>query len=1316
VSKMKMVAKQIGKGRKKRWWRFPVYVSLGVMCLVLLALAVTQTGWFKTKVREAIENAVSEKLNASFTIEKLHGSLFTSLQLDNMVLFREADTILHIDQLRAVYSFWPLLSRKVLLDSVALRNPMLRLRQFENGEWNVANLFVEDTKAAPTSAQESGLPFDMTVGHAGLTGGAVIINSNIKQLPKEIRDITFSASATLYDSLRTLTVEQFSLAAHQPDFTLRQLSFHAEQNDSGITVSNLELRTARNDFSVFARYQPPRDEATTADIKNDSLTLSEFSFLLPQFHLGVVPRFVLNANLRKDTLRFAASLTAREQRLAADAVLAGISLRKDTTGTINPNYSVTVEANRLELDRWLADPSLRTTLNGTLQLTGDGFTAESAHVSGTGYFSGSSLAGHSLDSLHFTVGYDKGAGELHAQIASPVGKATIDGSATSLLSEPAYDFNAALRHVDLGQAFSDTTLASDISGKMSMRGRGIDPDRLRADVVLELAGSSMSQYSVDTLFASMNIRDREVRVDTFLVRTADLDFSGQGEYSLADSSLAAQTDIRLRSAEILRPYVPVEQLEAEGEGSISVAGRIDSLSGTMEAVLKNLRADDFAADTLHGTADFAVASSQKIIVSSDLHLLKLSRSGTELGKIDATVDMSGDSISVDATLSSGDTLRVATKSDIVLNSVLAITLHSTDITFRTQAWTQTGSEAKLLIDSTGFSLDRFELESEAPKDGVRSRLLVSGRFATQGNHDLHVTLDNLDLSAAAHLVDSTLALDGSLTARADLGGSVEDPELHARIAAVKGSAYGIAYDSVSGRFDYASDSMSVNTRVSFVEYPPLTISGYLPIRLFAGNDSSYIVADRQFSIQLACDSLPLGLARPFVRQRIDELSGYASFTVDIGNTINEPHFAGQARILDGKLRMSRYGIDYRNINAFLSLDSNRINLDSLSVSREKGTVTASGYAVWSPGETTGEITATALELHANNFFVSRQRHYEFQITGNARFSTEDDQARFGGEVTVLRSSIYLPAFTGEVPSEATSSGEVPMLVEATRPEVPVDSTSNQSTPGKKKEALNTSDLYKNLRGKFTLMLPRNTWVTSPEMRMELKGSLDIVKEGPEPQLFGGISVVRGFYELYGRRFVVQEGDITFEGGTEINPRLVISAKYVFRDPDRQQRTLVLHIEGKAKSPRLRFELDGAEISDGDAMAYILFGRNLSELTFGQRGTVAKTSGENGNLAQRIATGFLASQLEKTLGRGLELDVFEIQAQEDWSGAAFEVGKYLTTDLFVSYRSGFGTARDNEVVPQEVTLEYELTRYLFLRLIGSDTRTSGFDLILRLQED
>ncbi len=233
------------------------------------------------------------------------------------------------------------------------------------------------------------------------------------------------------------------------------------------------------------------------------------------------------------------------------------------------------------------------------------------------------------------------------------------------------------------------------------------------------------------------------------------------------------------------------------------------------------------------------------------------------------------------------------------------------------------------------------------------------------------------------------------------------------------------------------------------------------------------------------------------------------------------------------------------------------------------------------------------------------------------------------------------------------------------------------------------------------------------MNVEISGSLDVVKNGPDFELFGYINTQRGNYDFYGKRFEIASGTLTFQGGAGYDPKLQIEADNTLRTADKEKKNLKLEITGKASEPKLQFTLDDEQITEGDAVSYLFFGRSLEELAGGQKSTAGGDTKET-QLAQDVAAALVSAQINKALGKSLNVDVFAINAGQSWQQASFVVGKYLTPDLFVSYQKEFGDPKSNEVAPELFTLEYEVTRFLFLQLINGDDKKSGGDIIFKFE--
>ena len=198
-------------------------------------------------------------------------------------------------------------------------------------------------------------------------------------------------------------------------------------------------------------------------------------------------------------------------------------------------------------------------------------------------------------------------------------------------------------------------------------------------------------------------------------------------------------------------------------------------------------------------------------------------------------------------------------------------------------------------------------------------------------------------------------------------------------------------------------------------------------------------------------------------------------------------------------------------------------------------------------------------------------------------------------------------------------------------------------------------------------------------------------------LLGRVETVRGTYEFQGRRFdLVRGGTLRFLGETQINPMLDISATREIPDTGVEVR---IRITGTAKAPQLALS-SNPPLEESDILALIVFNRQVNELGTGERASLAATAGG-------IASGFLAAPLGESIGKALDLDLFEITTatEEGELGAGFTVGQQIGDRAFVKLRQQFG-----ERTITEFLLEYQLARFLRLQASGAPETTGSANRI------
>ena len=72
--------------RFRRWIRLGAFVGLFLVGLLVVAVAATQTAWFKDWLRRYVTREAEQYLNARLVIERLDGNLFTGIELQGVSL------------------------------------------------------------------------------------------------------------------------------------------------------------------------------------------------------------------------------------------------------------------------------------------------------------------------------------------------------------------------------------------------------------------------------------------------------------------------------------------------------------------------------------------------------------------------------------------------------------------------------------------------------------------------------------------------------------------------------------------------------------------------------------------------------------------------------------------------------------------------------------------------------------------------------------------------------------------------------------------------------------------------------------------------------------------------------------------------------------------------------------------------------------------------------------------------------------------------------------------------------------------------------
>jgi autotransporter translocation and assembly factor TamB len=572
---------------------------------------------------------------------------------------------------------------------------------------------------------------------------------------------------------------------------------------------------------------------------------------------------------------------------------------------------------------------------------------------------------------------------------------------------------------------------------------------------------------------------------------------------------------------------------------------------------------------------------------------------------------------------------------------------------------------ELRPDAQGLGVEA--LRAETPLGDLEG----SGVVTPDGLRDFAFALRGLDAAALALQLGAPSEVGGEISADARLDGPFARPELSGALVWSQPRVGQAAAGRLALEID--ADDVEVRGVAHLVEgdRDALVARATLPRpeRLDAGS-----LLGPGARIEVEGSDFDLSTLSPFLPRQLRDVAGRADLELRAQGGAEGPQLTGELRIADGALSVPLLGARYEPIEGRIRLEG-RTLWPELRVGADERFATLGGR-IELDGLTPA---ATGLELALERFALARSNILQADVSGAVQLTGPVEALVLLGSLRLDQGRVRVPDAEDPalreiriVTREALEGGDALVEQRPTRP-----------------GALDRA------RVELALDLPRNTWVRGRGLEIELDGDLGVEKSPLGPvRYLGTVNVVRGRYELLGKRFDVRRGKTTFDGGRRLDPLLDIEATHRVRDV-----TILAFVTGRVSDPILRLESEPA-LEEDDVLSYLFLGRPASEAGEGTGSLDAAAAG--------LAAGIAVKQLAGLLGESLPIDTLDVRIGEQGIPEEVRVGAYVTPNVFMRYGRTFGSSPVDEVgielrISDQWSIESEM---------GSDA-SAGADLIWSL---
>ncbi|MCZ6703016.1 MAG: hypothetical protein O6940_08250 [Ignavibacteria bacterium] len=505
-----------------------IYFSIGVIVAFLVLFGISQTFTFRDWLREKVVTTLNGSINGEISIERLDGTIFTSIILTNTSLIQGGDTLLFAEKIEVRTSPLRLLIKSIYIREFGITNAKISILKDDAGKLNISKLVIPSSEPTTEDSASTEFTFKFQVEDFSLNNVDLSFqtydnknstqfydNLNTDDLRLTELNLSLSVFADIAAELVTLNINNFSVKPNINGFNLKNLSGYLTIENEKLTINAFRINTDRSNLLLNA-------------------TVNKFPLL------G-------NEKIKIEETPFVLDLTA--DGFEFDDLTSFVPATELLQGTINTNVSVKGTLNDLHLNNlYLAFNNTRMNLSGHVKnITAGEKMLIDLNFSDTKFHSADpdkllrtidlSVYGK-YGLLRFDTLYFKGNPlQFTAGLNVVTDRGEFDGLVSLDLAseEMKYDIIMNTQNLDL---FPVINISTNLNSNIVLKGEGTSPDRMKTSLMVNANWSEIQGNKYQKIKINISAFDANVNYDIiFKSDTTSGKITGQIDFANIDNPI-----------------------------------------------------------------------------------------------------------------------------------------------------------------------------------------------------------------------------------------------------------------------------------------------------------------------------------------------------------------------------------------------------------------------------------------------------------------------------------------------------------------------------------------------------------------------------------------------------------------------------------------------------------------------------------------------------------------------------------------------------------------------------------------------------------
>ncbi|WP_293157618.1 translocation/assembly module TamB [Microcoleus sp. bin48.metabat.b7b8b9.023] len=395
----------------------------------------------------------------------------------------------------------------------------------------------------------------------------------------------------------------------------------------------------------------------------------------------------------------------------------------------------------------------------------------------------------------------------------------------------------------------------------------------------------------------------------------------------------------------------------------------------------------------------------------------------------------------------------------------------------------------------------------------KSAIGFSGQLGQKAQSG-QLRVENVPVEELAKLIELPFVdVTGNLNLRANLAGSLENPQATGELSLLDGTLNGEPIKKADSSFSYSNARLNFGGSALVTQTEPIEVQGSLPFELpFAAVKPD----NNQIDLRANLQNEGLAIINVLTPQ-IGWVNGKGQVQIRIGGTLQQPVAQGIANFENATVRARAFPEPVTGLTGTVRFEGDRIRVEQIRGQLSKGEVVAQGVIPLSVPFAEGDVdAANPLAVNLDKLALNLRGLYRGGAVGQVQATGTALRPQLSGKIELYDGEVFLPSAGGGGTRLASSSSPSPAGVDSPSTSSPSDSPPTSSASASPAFEVGLNDLG--------LKLGRGVRVTSaPILNFQATGALTVNGTLDDIRPAGTIRLTSGAVNLFTTQFKLDKG-------------------------------------------------------------------------------------------------------------------------------------------------------------------------------------------------